>query len=286
MADSPRKIALVGTASSGRQAPFDDPSWEIFGVSARANYVTRADRWFELHRLDGEDPRWAAEWRKTLKSWSGDIPILYMIYPEPDLGNVVQYPVDRMIGRFGSFFMTSTFSWMMALAIDEMAPYGTFAPKGSAISISGVDMEYGTEYMQQRAGLRHFIQVAKNLGIDVQVLGTGGMAYDPIPYPMWQDDPLLMKTRAKITEANDSLNVLEGSIRTNREVIASVRGAIGALNRWSEKLGDDPEFVGHINALSKQLDQAVDMSASLSKELVQNEAVLNERRWLLDYLTP
>lgn len=282
---APRKIALVGTAGSGKLAPYGDESYEIWGVSGRAAYVTRVNRWFELHRLDGEDPEWAKTWRETIKSWSSDIPELYMLYPEPDLGNVVQYPIDRIIHRFGTFFMTSTFSWMSALAIDELAPHGSYAVPGDTIAIFGVDMEYGTEYVQQRGGFRHFIQLAKHLGINVELLATGGMSYEPIPYPMWQDDPLLSKVSARITEAANNLDNLEGSQRTTREVIASTRAAMREVEHWREVLGDE-KADERLAYLGKTLDNAAETSARISKDIVSNDAVLQERRWLKDYLTP
>ena len=140
-----RRIALVGTTNSGAQAPFDDQSFDIWGVSARAVYVTRADRWFELHRLDGEPKEWADNWRKTVKKFSHDVELM-MFYPEPDLGpKVVTYPAERITARFGTYFMTSTFSWMMALAIDEMCPVSKKWKPGE-IALYGVEMEYGTEY--------------------------------------------------------------------------------------------------------------------------------------------
>ena len=50
------KIALVGSApSSVRLAPFDDPSWDIWGCSPGAYPVfaqKRVDMFFELHRWE------------------------------------------------------------------------------------------------------------------------------------------------------------------------------------------------------------------------------------------
>src|SRR3990167_8308310 len=162
-----RKIALVGTASSGAGAPYDDLSFEIWGVSARAAYVTRANRWFELHRLDGEPPEWAASWRKTIADFTHDIGEVLMFWPEYKLAQkVTAYPYQQIADRFGTYFMTSSFSWMMALAIDEMRPldkdgYPVAFHNGDEISIFGVDMEHGTEYQKQRTGFRHFIDIAR-----------------------------------------------------------------------------------------------------------------------------
>ena len=140
-----RKIALIGTAPSGKDGPYNDISYEIWGVASRLSYVTRADRWFELHRLAGEPPAFQEGWRKDIKKFSGDIELV-MLYPEPDLGpRVTAYPYQRIVDRFGTYFMTSSFAWMMALAIDEMRPSGG-KPVDGEIGIWGVDMEYGTEY--------------------------------------------------------------------------------------------------------------------------------------------
>lgn len=269
-----KKIALVGTASSGKEAPYNDPSWEIWGVSARANYVTRADKWFELHRLDGEPPGWAAEWRKTLKKFGGDIPALYMIYPEPDLHhNVVQYPVNYMIEKYGSFFFTSTFSWMMAMAIEA---------KPEEIGIWGVDMEYGTEYKQQRAGFHHFILLAKSKGIKVTRLATSGMAYEPIPYPMWQDDPILQKNTFRRKQTIETLETLNGSLENTRKLIACNRALYNFLSSNPTK----KDIEGKRERLEKEYANLMETSSSLSRDIVEAEGALSEQSWLADYLQP
>lgn len=283
-AAEPRRIALVGTAESGKHAPYSDERYEIWGVSGRANYVTRATRWFELHRLAGEPPDWAQTWRDTIRRWSSDVEV-WMMYPEPDLGpRVVAYPHERITRRFGTFFLTSTFAWKMALAIDEMAPPGQMAPGGTEIAIFGVDMEYGTEYRHQRSGFRHFIDIARILGIKVTRLATGGLAYEPIPYPMWQDDPLLQKNSLRARQAKENITTLEDSLRNTHLMMASTNGAIAEVRLAQSDENYDPE--ARLRDLSKQHKDLNETSANLSKDLVKNEAVLEERMWLADYLSP
>ena len=140
-----RKIALIGTAGSSNKAPIDDESWEIWGVSSRGKHITRATRWFELHRLAGETKEFRDEWRSHVGSFIGDTP-LYMIWPEPDLAkNIKEFPVDYLSQRYGTYFMTSSFAWMMAMAIEELRPLDKDPVEGQ-IGIWGVDMEYATEY--------------------------------------------------------------------------------------------------------------------------------------------
>ena len=117
-----RKIALVGTASSGAHAPFDDGSWEIWGVAAKADYITRTTRWYEIHRLEGESKEWIDHWRHQASALDENTH-LYMHYPISGFGETIYaYPVDEIIDRFGTYFMTSSFAWMMAHAIHELCP--------------------------------------------------------------------------------------------------------------------------------------------------------------------
>ena len=271
-----RKIAMVGTASSGSGAPYKDESWEVWGVSCRAGYVTRATRWFELHRLDGEPEAWADSWRDTIKTFSHDVD-LYMLYPEKGLGpNVLPYPYEKIVARFGTYFMTSTFAWMMALAIDEMAPVGEIA-KDCEIGIWGVEMEYGTEYRQQRAGLRHFIDLAGMLGITVTRLAAGGLVYEPVPYPLWQDDPLLCKLEQRSTITRLRLEKYDKSLKATRTMIAQNRAVLEALQGVKGK-------VKEVERLEKETASLMEASAQLSRDITEAQGADEEQRWLGDYL--
>lgn len=276
-----RKIAMVGTASSGSGAPYDDEVWEIWGVSARADYVTRATRWFELHRLYGEPELWTESWRENIKVFSHDVD-LYMLYPEPELGpSVVQYPYERIVDRFGTYFMTSTFSWMMALAIDEMAPVGKIA-QDCEIGIWGVEMEYGTEYRQQRAGLRHFIDLASGLGIKVTRLAAGGLVYEPVPYPLWQDDPLLCKLEQRSTITRLRLEKYDQAMKATRNLIAQNRAVLEEIARSKGKGYRSAERKA---SLEKEIDGLMEESARLSRDITEAEGANEEQRWLKDYLS-
>jgi len=234
-----RRIAFVGTTNTGAQAPFSDESFEIWGVSARAVYVTRATRWFELHRLDGEPKDWTDNWRRTIKVFSHDVELM-MFYPEPDLGpKVTSYPAERISARFGTYFLTSTFAWMMALAIDEMCPHGEKWESGE-IALYGVDMEFGTEYREQRSGLRHFIDLARVMGISVTVIANGGLAYEPVPYPLWQDDPLISKLDLRISRSREKLANLDVGVKNTRTMIAQNEALLVELDA-TQKDGYDPE---------------------------------------------
>jgi len=276
-----RKIALVGTTSTGVNAPYSDESFEIWGVSMRASYVTRATRWFELHRLDGEPKAWAADWRASMRKFTHDIPEVLMLYPEFDLApKVSPYPIERIAARFGTFSMTSTFSWMMALAIDEMCPVsGDWEP--GEIAIYGVEMEYGTEYAQQRTGFRHFIDLARFAGIKVTLMASGGLVHEPVPYPLWQDDPLLNKLELRNLDTKDRITSLDKSIRDTRTMLAQ-NGAVVAEIEMSKKKGY--RRAERIKTLEEETKALLQTSADLSKDIVGAEAANEEQSWLANYL--
>ena len=273
-----RKIALLGTGTTSTKAPIKDESWEIWSVSARAAHVTRADRWFELHRLDGESEEFQKAWREQVGKSMGDTP-LYMIWPEPDLAkNIIPYPVDRMAARFGTYFMSSTFSWMWAMAIDELRPLDGDPVEGE-IGFWGVEMEYGTEYAQQRAGFRHFSALAKFANIPVTMLVSGGLAYDPVPYPMWQDDPLLNKLEKRTHATEKEITNLDELIAKNRAMITSNRSIVQGLQQF----GND-KAPAEIERLNRECETLVENSARMSKDVVLLRGQREEQGWLADFL--
>ena len=265
---SGRRIALVGTAPSSIHAPFGDESWEIWGTGYRGDHVTRATRWFELHRLDGDqDPQ---GWRDLYKEWCKETE-LWMIWPEPELGpKVIAFPWQRLKDRFGTFFFTSSFSWMMALAIDE-------AP--AEIGLWGVDMEYGTEYREQRAGLQHFIGIAKESGIAVTRLLSGGVTYEPIPYPFWMDDPLLQK-------ANHRRETVAEQKRQREFIVAQ---SVGRLSQIAATVAVLRETQADHPAIAKLDREAEGLRAALPKmqtDAAWSQGVIDDLDWLRDFLKP
>lgn len=280
---TPRKIAMIGTSLSRVAAPYADPSWEIWGVSARGDTVTRANRWFEMHSFRAEAEDWTNRWCKELRETVTRDCDLYMLFPRSDCGpRVKQYPDKRITDRFGSYFKTSTFAWMMALAIDEMAPAGQMALAGSTIAIFGVEMEYGTEYREQRAGFRHYIALAQQLGIKVLRLAQGGLIYEPVPYPLWQDDPLLCKIHLRMQQNKRALEKADNHRLRTQTMIAQVR----AVREEVEKFKDGYDVAAKLEKLKSEEQSLLEISANLSRDIVHLQGAHEEQAWTKDYLTP
>lgn len=260
---------MVGTAPSSIHAPIKDKSWEIWAVNVRMEHVTRITRLFQVHRLAGEGD--ADGWREHMKQFAKNTE-LWMFWPEP-LGKVVQFPYQAIMAKYGAFFMTSSFSWMMALAIDEMRP--DEGNGGGEISLYGVDMEFGTEYHEQRHGLRHFMELAKHLGIAVSVRASSGIAIDPIPYPFWEDDPFLNRIRLRRKLLGEENAFREKTAEASRIMIGQNRAASRELAALLPKLTKTNcrELIKTLDGRSAKLEAGL---PQLDHDVAWSEGVLDE----------
>lgn len=135
----PKRIACLGSApSSIRFAPFDDPSWTIWGCSpALYPQARRIDAWWELHRMEepvigqaGLQVPWFSpeyiQWLKQLR-----VP-LYMATALAEYPTSVAYPIRQMIDKYGPYVWTSSLAYMVILAMED--------PECVEIGMWGVDM--------------------------------------------------------------------------------------------------------------------------------------------------
>src|SRR5258708_33821779 len=107
----------MGTAPSSRMlAPYNDPSWKIWGCSpGNMNALPRVDVWFELHSnlLWPEHESYGRpyiEWLKTVK-----FPV-YMQY-QSLVPKAMTFPMIDLVTEFGAAFFTPSFAWLEALAL-------------------------------------------------------------------------------------------------------------------------------------------------------------------------
>jgi hypothetical protein len=173
-----RKIALIGSApSSVTRAPYDDPSWSIWGCSPGAIvHMKRISCFFEMHRFVDPNPCHEINYIKRLAALT--VPV-YMVHPSPEVPASVTYPKETVLdfvwghvldlhgrkrsARFNPNDFTSSLAWMLALAIVELAN----EPGQNEIGLWGVDMSAQEEYGGQRDGCLSLIHIAKSIGIRI-----------------------------------------------------------------------------------------------------------------------
>lgn len=122
-------------------APFASDNWEIWGCSPGVYGVAeRMTRWFELHRWEPGQTWFSPEYCDFLRAFRGT---LYTTEVIPELKSSVRLPRERIVEEFGPYFLTSSLSFMFAMAIfaieDDRAGR-TKVGEEDQIGLWGVDM--------------------------------------------------------------------------------------------------------------------------------------------------
>lgn len=155
------KVCIVGFADSKVQAPWDDDSYEFWGINEcwADPAFKHVDVLFELH-----DYKWIVE-EKRVKGhikWLREnqvVPVFMQRHFE-DIPLSVAFPRDMIIKEFGSYF-TNTISWEIALAIKLGF---------KEIRLYGINMANEIEYASQRPSCEYFLGIVagmKRAGVDI-----------------------------------------------------------------------------------------------------------------------
>lgn len=229
----PLKIALVGTAPSSRMlAPFNDPTWQIWGCSpGNMNVLPRYDAWFEIHSnlLWPECISYGRpyiDWLKTLKcpvymqerwpSPEGDWTDIKEIVP-----NATAIPWQDMVKEFGEDFFTSSFAWMMAQAMIKGA---------NEIALFGIDMASRDEYIIQRPGFYFFRHEARRRGIKVTAPNESDIMQSPPLYAISDSTPLGRKILAREAEIKGRIGPMIAERDKLSHNITYLQGALEDLD--------------------------------------------------------
>lgn len=155
-----KRVAIVGFAESSRNlAPYDDPSWEIWGLNQLDHHIPRADRWFEIHQRQVflADTVRDVDYLATLRGFQ--IPV-YMQEHHADIPNSVRFPIERVL-QFGEIdYFQSSIALMFALAMVEGF---------EEIGVWGVDLVVGSEYDYQKPNLEFWLGLALGKGLRVSL---------------------------------------------------------------------------------------------------------------------
>ena len=217
-AATPLKIALVGTAPSSRMmAPYNDPTWKIWGCSpGNMNVIPRIDAWFEVHGsnlLEPENKGYAdayINWMKSMKC---------PLYMQDNIlcPNAIEIPRDLLIQEFGPYFFTSTFAWMMGMAILAGA---------EEIALFGIDMASRDEYIIQRPGAYHFFMEGARRGIRITAPHESDIMQPPGLYGYSDVTPFGRKLRARRDELRERIAPMEQQLRQTQETVTYLKGAL------------------------------------------------------------
>lgn len=264
------KIAILGSAPSSVDiAPFKDASyqeymggktqiqpptphiddeWKIWACSPGCyGRIPRCDMFFELHRWEPGMPWFSPEYVQFLREFKGPV---YTGGRVDEIPNHVVYPIKAVEEEFTSYFLTSSLSMMMALAIMECQKFDEAMAKAGhpreqhTIGLWGVDMAATEEYGYQRAGCQHFILEALNRGIEVYVPPESDLLRPMPVYGMCEWDHNWIKATARLRELKTHLANHEQGQQNAAMSMQFMRGAVENqnynMNTWTSPFGLPP----------------------------------------------
>ena len=121
--------------------------------------------------------------------------------------------IDReaLFKKYGAIWFSSSFGYMLACALEETP---------TDIGIWGVEMESREEYVVQFAGVRHFIDLAKFMGIKVYVPERSTLLREPGAYADRFETTLAFTLEEKARFLQKGIRQTEDSIINWRDLIS------------------------------------------------------------------
>lgn len=228
------KIAIVGSApSSIKQAPYQDPSWSVWGCSPGAYGVIpsgRSDVWWELHVYEPGQQWFSPEYCQFLNAHKKVMVAEHV----PQIPNGKVLPVKELVAKYGPYFFTSSVAWMMAAAIEMGA---------TKIGLWGVDMAATEEYESQRAGLHYFAMIARQKGIEVGVPSTSDLFRPRFLYGVDEIKHSHIKLRARREELQSRLRHEEAVLENAKGATYFLKGALDDLNYMHMTWADGSDWL-------------------------------------------
>jgi hypothetical protein len=247
-ASAPLKVALIGTAPSSRMlAPYNDPSWKIWACSpGNQNTLPRVDVWFELH----SNLLWPQNesYGRPYIEWLKVQPFPVYMQDQTLVPRATVFPKDYLVAKFGDEFFTSSFAWMMALAIDQGA---------TEIALYGIDMASRDEYIRQRPGFFHFKREAMKLGIKVSAPHESDIMQSPALYAYVDSTPFGRKIMARREEVGGRINGMTQERDRLNNSITYLQGAMEDLDYFESIWSGVSNDMGRLQYENAQLKKRI-----------------------------
>lgn len=212
-------------------APYTDGEWEIWACSPGNAFgqLPRVTRWFEIHGDLGWPENGKFEFQKYV-DWLNEQDFLVYAQNRDFIKRATMYPLDEMIAKHSLYFFTSTFAYMMALAICEGA---------EEIGLFGIDMTLPGEYAEQRPAMQHFIVMCMAMGIRVGAPDESDIMRPPPLYGWVDATPAGRKLHVYQSELEQKIKDAERLQRQAELDVALLKGASEGIDYARRIWGND-----------------------------------------------
>jgi hypothetical protein len=236
-----KRLAIVGFADSKKDAPYDDPTWEIWGLNDLHNSIKRFTRWFDIHTTDNINEDVKLGRSPPDRCGIGGLARLqcpvYMQDRNADVPNSIKYPLQEILATFKGFtgdrYFTNSISYMLAFALYEGIISGR---QWDEIKIFGVDMAVGPEYIAQRPSCEYWIGVAEGMGVKMFIPDASDLNKTTFLYGF--EEKLQKKWETKIDESingmTERMNQINNAVMANQRSVYQHEGAIGCMREFKK----------------------------------------------------
>ncbi len=217
------KVAILGFVQHFKLAPFDDPSFEVWGLNELYDHIPRWDRWFELHPRSAyeNDRNRTSKHIEKLKAMTCPI---FMHQHWDDIPGSVPYPIDAICEAFPNPcpearpYLTNSITYEILLAILEGF---------TEIHCYGVDMAHDSEYSQQKPSCEWALGWAAGRGVKLYVPAESDLLKTLFLYGYETEAALAFdrKMAAREQELTQTLEKIGADLARLTEVQAQYRGA-------------------------------------------------------------
>lgn len=212
-------------------APYTNGDWEIWACSPGNAYglLPRVTRWFEIHGDLGweESGKWGAS---KYVDWLNEQDFKIYAQSREFIKKAIPYPLDEMIAKHSLYFFTSTFAYMMALAIAEGA---------EEIGLFGIDMTLPGEYAEQRPAMQHFIVMCMAMGIKIGAPDESDIMRPPPLYGYIDATPAGRKLLVYQNELEEKIKAAERTADQAKLDAALLKGASEGIDYARRIWGND-----------------------------------------------
>jgi hypothetical protein len=220
---SERRICIVGTAPTWKDAPWDDPSIEMWCLNDFwLLQPKRADTWFDLHPFDKY--HYSQPGKKVL---AHEVPAGSFIRPHGHIEflrsqsipvyvqdatllgspSARTFPKAEVEAAVGPYFASSP-AWMLGLALLEGV---------TEIHVYGIHLATEWEYQKQKSNFSFLLGLAAGRGVKIVIPRTAPLLRESHQYA-YQPDPDLPKVavQRKIQGLQEQLQIVEKQLAIRR----------------------------------------------------------------------
>ena len=219
-----KRIAILGTAPTWQQTPWDDPTLEIWCLNDMwVLNPKRADRWYDLHPID---KMWFRKEARG-KVFAGDVPAGFFVRPPNHLEwlraqtipvyvqdakalgspSARTFPKDEIEAKFGKHFASSP-AWMIGHALLEGV---------TELHIYGIHLATEWEYLKQKPNMTFLLGLAAGLGVKVITPKGSPLLAESHQYA-YETDPDTPKValKRKMARLQEELAVVERQAKARK----------------------------------------------------------------------